>query len=39
VRAFGLLAAPFEPLDIGQPVGLELSADDSGLALLVFRPG
>lgn len=39
VRAFGLLAAPFESLEIGQPVELELRADDSGLTLLVFRPG
>jgi uncharacterized OB-fold protein len=39
VRVFGLLAAPFDSLEIGQPVELELRADDSGLTLLVFRPG
>jgi uncharacterized OB-fold protein len=38
VRVFGLLEAPFESLEIGQPVALELRADESGLTLLVFRP-
>ena len=39
VRVFGVIAAPFESLSIGQRVELELRADDSGLTLLVFRPG
>jgi uncharacterized OB-fold protein len=38
VRVFGLLAAPFESLEVGQPVQAHPVADDGGLTLLVFRP-
>ena len=38
VRVFGLLDAPFESLEIGQPVQAHPVADDGGLTLLVFRP-
>lgn len=38
-RVFGLLEAPVESLAIGQPVEVELRPDESGLTLLVFRPG
>jgi hypothetical protein len=38
VRVFGLLDAPFESLEIGQPVRARLVADESGLSLLVFHP-
>lgn len=37
VRVFGLLAAPFESLAIGQAVDVELRPDAAGLTLLAFR--
>jgi uncharacterized OB-fold protein len=38
VRVFGVLDAPFESLEIGQPVELRPLPDSSGLMLLAFRP-
>ena len=38
VRVFGLLDAPFDSLDIGQPVEARPLTDVAGITLLAFRP-